>query len=235
MIAPLAQVAGGRAQALDRTVFGFVAKAPLDGPPQRTPHAFLRITELRVEPRRKRFFKDPFRLRVGQHRKRGIDPRFDGAFAQQLGTEAVDRADLRFFEVMHGGVEQPAGVGIGRGFLPRALELFAQAQLQLAGGLFAERDGNDLIDRGALVRDQSHNAANQLRRLAGAGGGFDNQRLVELAGDELAVLLATLALRGVEGLHGIFLSASRSAKSFASLRRVRRSSSRPHTTWKSHH
>ena len=110
VIAPLAQVAGGRAQALDRAVFCFVAKAPLDGPPQRTPHALLRIAELRVEPRRKRLFKDAFRLRVGQHRKRRIDPRFDRPFAQQLGAEAVDRADLRFFEVMHGGVEQPAGV-----------------------------------------------------------------------------------------------------------------------------
>ena len=110
VIAPLAQVAGGGAQTLDRSVFCFVAKAPLDGPTQRTPHTLLRIAELRVEPRRKRFFKDAFRLRVGQHHKRRIDPRFDGPFAQQLGAEAVDGADLRFFEVVHGGVEQAAGV-----------------------------------------------------------------------------------------------------------------------------
>ncbi len=34
---------------------------------------------------------------------------------------------------------------------PRALQLFAQAQLQLAGGLLAEGHGHDLADRGALV------------------------------------------------------------------------------------
>ena len=145
-----------------------------------------------MQPRRKRFFEQPIGLRVGQHRKRRIDARFDRPLAQQLGAEAVDGADLRLFEVMHGGVEQAAGVRVGRGLLPRALELFAQAQLQLAGGLFAERDGHDLADRGALVRDQRDDAADQLGGLAGAGRGFDNQRLVELGGDQLAVLLASL-------------------------------------------
>ena len=53
-------------------------------------------------------------------------------------------------------------------------------------------------------------------------------------GDQLAIL-GDAPAAAESARHGIFLNASRSAKSFASLRRVRRSSSRPHTTWKSHH
>ena len=69
----------------------------------------------------------------------------------------------------------------GDGSRPRALELLAQAQLQFAGGLFAERHRDDLTDRGALMLDQRDDAADQFGGLAGSGRGFDDQRLVELA------------------------------------------------------
>jgi hypothetical protein len=105
VIAPLAQIAGGGAQPLDRAVFGFVAEAPLDRPPQRTAHAFLRVTQLRVQPRGECFFEDAIGLRVGEHRKGGVDACFHGAFAEQLRAKTVDGADLRFFEVMRRGVE----------------------------------------------------------------------------------------------------------------------------------
>src|SRR5688500_3709516 len=106
-----------------------------------------------------------------------------------------------------------------------ALELFTQAQLQLAGGLFAESYRDDLTNRGALISDQRDDAAHQLGGLAGARSGFDDQRLVELGGNQLAVLLPARC-----GPHGIFLSSSRSANSAASLARVRACSRRPHTT-----
>jgi hypothetical protein len=169
-------------------------------------------------------------LRVGQHREGGIDARFDRPLTQQIGAERVDGADVRFFEVMHRGIEQAAGGGVGAGFRPRALELFAKTQLQLAGRLLAERDRDDLADRGASLGDQRDDASDQLGGLAGARRGLDDQRLVELAGDQLAILRHSAGARA----HGIFLNASRSMNSFGSLRLVRSSSREPHTTWKSH-
>ncbi len=130
----------------------------------------------------------PIGLRVGQDRERRIDARLDRPLAQEIGAEGVDGADVRFFEVMHGVVEERARGGVRRRLRARSLELFAQAQLQLAGGLFAERDRDDLADRGALVLDQRDDAADELGRLAGAGGGFDDERLVELRRDQLAIL-----------------------------------------------
>jgi hypothetical protein len=76
-----------------------------------------------------------------------------------------------------------AAAGARRRAGPRALELFAQAELQLAGGFFTERDRDDLADGGAPVLDQGDDPAHQLRGLTGTGGRFDDQGLIELARD----------------------------------------------------
>ena len=153
----------------------------------------------------------------------------------------MNGGDVRFLEVVDGRVQALPGLGGRRGSRASALELFAQSQLQLTSGLFAERDGDNLADCGPLMLDQRDNAADQLGGLAGAGRGLDDQRLVELAGDRLPVLSPRLrsgqtngtpARGGLVAPHGSFLSASRSLNSFASLRRVRCSSPRPHTTLK---
>ena len=58
-------------------------------------------------------------------------------------------------------------------------EPLPQPQLQLAGRLLGERDGDDLADVGAAVREHAQDAPDQLGRLAGAGGGFDDERVVD--------------------------------------------------------
>ena len=122
----------------------------------------------------------------------------------------------------------------GAGLRARALELFAQPQLQLAGGLLAERHRDDLADRGALVLDQRDDAADQLGGLAGAGRGLDDQRLVELAARSARDSRRRCARAASWRSRQLPQRVEVGEQLAASLRRVRRSSSRPHTTWKSH-
>ena len=106
VVAPFAQAARRGAQPLDRAVLVVIVEPPLDGPSQRAPDALRRIGKLLVQPRGKRLLEKPLSLRVRQHRERGIDARLHRALAQQLGAESMDGADLRFFEVVHGILEQ---------------------------------------------------------------------------------------------------------------------------------
>ena len=47
---------------------------------------------------RKRVGKQALGARLGEHVEQRIRARFDRTFAQQIGAEAVDGADVRFFE-----------------------------------------------------------------------------------------------------------------------------------------
>ena len=225
VIAPLTQSARRHAQPLDRAIIRIVVESPSHRPAQRSTHAFARVAELFVQPRRKHLVEQRIRLRVGQHRKCRIDPRLDRTLPQQVGAEGVNGADVRFFEIVDRGVEQRAGCRVGGA---RSLELFAEAQLQFAGSLLAEGDGDDLADGGALVADQRDDPAHELGGLAGAGGRFDDQRLVELARDQLAVFF-----RGCPALSGAHCAApARSERrgrvmACPSARRDRRRASRP--------
>ena len=68
----------------------------------------------------------------------------------------------------------------------RALELVAQPQLHLAGGLLGEGDGDDLpTARRGPSADDPDDARDQHGRLAGAGGGLDDEGGVEIL-EELA-------------------------------------------------
>ena len=86
-------------------------------------------------------------------------------------------ADLRFFEPPERAVEPVALVG-GR-FSSCLFEGLTQAELQLAGGLFREGDGNDPGNFGTAGFDDAHDPPHQLGGFAGAGGGFDYQCVVE--------------------------------------------------------
>ena len=189
------------------------------------------MRQLFVQPCGKGFVENPVGLRFGEHDECGIDARLNGPLAQQLGAEPVNGADVRLFEVVHRLVQtrqlgRVSGVGRARSF-----QLFAQSELQLTRGLLAEGDGDDLSNSRPLVFDQRNDAADQLGGLARTGRRLDDHRLVEFGGNEAAVL-GSRSPRRCSGpaAHGSFLSASRSAKSPGSFRRVRRSSSRPHTT-----
>ena len=69
----------------------------------------------------------------------------------------------------------------------RLFEGFAQPELQLAGGLFREGNGDNLGDLGPAGFDDADDAADQLGGFAGAGGGFDDERIVERRCNLLAI------------------------------------------------
>jgi len=94
------------AQALDRTVFRLVVESPLHRTSQRPTHAFLGVAQLLVQPRQKHLIEDSIRLRIRQDRERRIDARLHGPLAEQIGAEGVNGADVRFFKVVHRGIQQ---------------------------------------------------------------------------------------------------------------------------------
>ena len=100
----------------------------------------------------------------------------------------------------------------------RFFERLAQTELQLAGGLFREGDGDDPGDFGPAGFDDAHDAPDQLGGFAGAGGGFDDQRVVERRGN-----LVAIGLIGKRRAHGRPLNSIRSAICSRDLRRARRS------------
>ena len=124
-------------------------------------------------------------MRLREDGKKRIDARLYGALAQELGTKAVDRVDVRFLELLERQIEPAANGRIGRvrAFL---FECFTQAQLQLAGGLLGEGDGHDLLHRRAPGCEDLQDPFDQLRRLAGAGRGLDDEGIVEIVDDRVA-------------------------------------------------
>ena len=100
VVAPLAEIARGPAQTLDRAVTLLLLRPPPHGPPKRSPDAVTRVRELLVQPGRERLVENAVGLCFGEDDEGRIDARFDRPLAQQLGAEAVNGADLRFFEVV---------------------------------------------------------------------------------------------------------------------------------------
>ena len=142
-VAPLRELPRRVAQPLDRPVV-----AAEGGAPQRPAHALGRIRQLLLEPSAERIVEQPRRRRLGEHFEQRIDARLDRPLAQQVGAEAVNGADVRFFQRL--SAPHRAGDAVRRRSCDRrafAIEPLAQSQLQFAGGLLRERDGDDLVDR----------------------------------------------------------------------------------------
>ena len=79
-----------------------------------------------------------FRLVVGEHGSRGVEPRLDGVFAQQAQAERVHRPDRRLVEQL--AVLLQRGLRHHRAAHPLA---------HLRGGRLGEGDRRDLRDRAA--------------------------------------------------------------------------------------
>ena len=132
--------------------------------------------------------EQPGRRRLGQYFEQRIDPGFDRPLAHQIGAERVNRADVGLFELRERGVQPGAlrlVVSCGHACV---VEPFAQAQLQLAGGLFRECHRNDSADVRFTLGDDAHDAADEGGRLSSTRRGFHDERGVESSGDKLARL-----------------------------------------------
>ena len=98
-----------------------------------------------------------------------------------------------------------------------AFDFSAQAQLEFAGRLLGESHGDDAIEFAAAARDDGHDAAYECGGFAGAGGGLDDQRGIEVGADAIAH-----ALIGGRRCHWAW----REIRAHGLLRRSRRLSSR---------
>jgi hypothetical protein len=144
-------------RAARRTVRTVAAVARPGAPAKRAAHPFGRILELLLQPAAEGFVEQALRPRLGQHVEHGIDPRFDGTLAQEIGAEAVNRAHVRLLEPLNRIAEIRPHVAIA-GTLPQTFELHAQPQLQLARRLFRERDRDDLLDARPPARQHVEHA-----------------------------------------------------------------------------
>ena len=153
-VAPFGQLARGAPQPIDRGAVGrrVAAVRRPDAAPERTPHTLGRILEPLVQPAAERVGEQPLGARLGQHVEQRIHPRFHRTLAQEVGAEAVDRADVRFLEALD-RIRQVRAWTCGIGCpLARRFQLLPDAQLQLAGRLLGEGHGDDLIDARPAAR-----------------------------------------------------------------------------------
>ena len=106
-VAPLGQVPARRPQAVHGAVgVGVAAGTRPARAPQRAPHALGHLLERGLEPRRKRLVVAAPRLVLGEDDEQRIDTGLDRILLEQVGAEAVDRADLRLFEAAERVVER---------------------------------------------------------------------------------------------------------------------------------
>src|ERR1700722_13482570 len=105
------------------------------------------------------------------------------------------------------------------------VELFAQADFQLTGGLMRESYSDDGFDRSA-VGQHAHDSADQLRSLAGTGRSFHDQALAHRIAYSLA---GGLVIGQNRRSHGIFLRSWRAYRESFRFFPVRTSSLGPQT------
>ena len=180
-VPPLHELPRGLPKAVHRSVFAAKCR-----PPQRAPHAIGRIREHFLEPAPERLVEESCRRGLGQDFEERIDAGLDGALAEQVGAERVNGANVCFFELRERQIQTPALSSIRSGAHPRVVQPFPQPELELAGGLLRERDGDDVADVRLALGDDVDDPPDERRRLAGAGRGFDDERRVESGGDERA-------------------------------------------------
>ena len=111
-----------------------------------------------------------------------VHPGRERALAEQRAAEGVDRPDRRFLQLAHRLLHPP------RLRRPRApgdfrFEALPDAQAQVAGGALGEGDRGDAGHVRPPRPDEFHHAGDERGGLAGAGGGFHDQRGVEVGGD----------------------------------------------------
>ena len=232
-VAPLAPASKpAAAQPLDRTVFVRVTgTAAAAGAPQRAAHAFRRVSSMRLEPGGECLVEQPLGLPLGQHAEQRIDARFDRPLAQQVGAEAVNRADVRFLEILHGARRAARRRRRSAAFAAPSRAAARSRSFSSPAAFSVNVTATISRDVGAPVGEHAHDPFDQLRRLAGARRGLDDQRLVEGVCDEpprvVVGAVTTVVMAGSS-------ARARSASDPAACARRGCTTSGPHTGRKSH-
>ena len=224
-IPPLGECVSSAPQPLDRPVLVDLARPRRpSAAAQRPPDTLGRVFEMALEPGVEGLAEQPLGLAFVEHPEQGIDACLHRSLAQQVGAKAVNRADVRFFEMLHGRLEPGGDRGIRR-LAPPLLEPVAQAQLELPGRLLREGHRRDLCHRRTAVLEDAQDAVHQLGGLARAGRGLDDERGINLLRDHPA----RLRIGAPNHRHGQLLSSSRSASVSCGFRCARRRTPGPQT------
>src|SRR5215467_4196346 len=232
-LAPLGERPSGLAEPIDRSIAVAAAKRWRTGSSQGAAESFRWPGEGLLQPGLKGARVQMIGLWLRQDGEERVDAGLDRALADELGAKAVNRVDVRFFEALERVVETFLCRRIA-GLSTPDFERLPQAQLQLARGLFSERDGHYLLDAVRTGFEHAQNPVHQLGRLAGAGRGFDHERVVQVVADRRSCLRIRIGLR-VRDRHRMDLRFSRSASLSGALLATRSSSRGPQTGLKSHH
>ena len=132
-VAPFRQAPGGSGQAAGRLAGRRRrVETTCRATAQRAADTLGRVGQRFLQPAVEGAVEQPARIRLRQHLEAGIHLRLDRPLAHQVGAEAVDRAHLRVLQARDGVVQVRRRPVVAA----RALQLLAQAQLQLAGRLF---------------------------------------------------------------------------------------------------
>src|SRR5688572_21809433 len=101
-VTPFGQGKPGATEAFYRPILVGVARAErATAAAQRATNAFWRVRKLRLQPAVERLVEHAFCLAFRQNAKQRIDARFNGSFTQQVGAKSVNRADVRFLQLLH--------------------------------------------------------------------------------------------------------------------------------------
>ena len=98
----------------------------------------------------------------------------------------MDGPDPRLFQLLQRAVEKLACGAVDRIAAAGALDLGAQAQLELACRQLSEGHGDHVRELGLTRDERRDDAADERRRLAGTGSRLDDQRRVEIATNAIA-------------------------------------------------
>ena len=120
--------------------------------------------------------------RLGEQARRGLDARAKTVLAHDPSGEGVVRRDGRLADEL----------GIAAEPSQRPGQVKADAVRQLAGGLPGEGEAEHLVRADVLVSDEPHHPKGHQLRLARAGAGDDEQRLIRRCGDDRLLLGAEL-------------------------------------------
>ena len=141
-----------------------------------------------LEPAVERAAIERLGLRLRQHLEARVDPRLHRPLVQQVVAEAVDRADARLFQV--GDRRLPAARAARCPALRRTRSSSSSARsrsFSSPAAFSVNVSADDRLHGPPPLGQHVHQARDQLARLAGAGRGLDDQRLVERGPDALAL------------------------------------------------
>ncbi len=167
-----------------------------------------------IQPQLPMVVEEPVERRAVVFVKLRVDAGFERVKPQQIGGEAVDRADIAALHVSERVmdaavqfvfrelVERDQRFHLAPGFrlgiagglavepdVEESLQALAQPELHFIGGFVGEGEGDDLGDlqRLGIAQQQMHQAIDEQGRLAGAGAGGDDQIAIEGGDRGLAI------------------------------------------------